>query len=88
VIDIERKPIKRVPRSVDSEPRYWHPHGWTIYRETRDWDARGLGGMTAEPKVMWLVKRRASSSRRREVFRTLGAARQWCDANKGWGGSA
>jgi hypothetical protein len=82
--DVERRPIKRLPRSPESEPRYWHPHGWTIFRETRDWDARGLNGMAAEPKVMWGVKRHASSNRYREYFRTLREARAWCDDRKAW----
>ena len=65
----------------------FHPNGWAIRRQERDWDARSYRGGIADaagPKVWWEVKRYATGGRRRESFRTLREARAFCDANEGW----
>jgi hypothetical protein len=49
----DRLPLRRAPRfNEDDEPRYWHPNGWVVMRETRDWDARGLGGLTCRTSTV------------------------------------
>jgi hypothetical protein len=58
---------------------YLHPNGYRILPEDRDWDARGLGGMAAEPKRTWTVKKRLSSKIVEAGFHRLGEARDWCD---------
>ena len=82
----ERASVRRV-RGEDGDWRYWHSNGWVIYRETRDWDLRGLTRGAShqwQPKHWWEVKRKASNSRRRETFSTLAAAKAWCDEHTYW----
>lgn len=79
----ERHKLKRFRDRHGRTLFYQHPNGWRIKRQERDWDARGLGGMTASPKVYWEVKR-AGRSRRNKAFDSLRAARDWCDEHTGW----
>jgi hypothetical protein len=46
-------PLKRLPLSEDGQPRYFHPHGYVIERDTRDWD---LGGITRGARHQWSPK--------------------------------
>lgn len=72
--------LRRVRNKRDGTTLFYlHPNGWRIKRAERDWDARGLGGMTVGPKVYWEVKKRSSKSRRTWTFNTLREARKWCD---------
>lgn len=61
---------------------YRHPNGQKIKREVRDWNAYGvLGGQAGtviDPKVSWVVY---VGKRSVESFRTLRAAKAWCDTH-------
>lgn len=68
--------------SSDGEPKWVHPNGWTIKRETRDWDMRGYRDTVGSdsPKRWYEIRKFRSSDK--TLFATgtrLRDVRAWCD---------
>jgi hypothetical protein len=68
-------------RSFPSGTVYYHPNGYRIAPEERDWSNRGtVQPGWAGPKRWWAVRRRFSKATV-ATCDTLREAREWCDAN-------
>lgn len=53
-----KRPLTRLPRDDEGHSRYFHPHGYVIVQDHRDWNLRGLTRGAQHqwaPKVWWEV---------------------------------
>lgn len=83
--EVERKPLQR-QKMPSGKTIYYHPHGYRIVPEERDWSDRGtVQPGWAGPKRWFEVKPRYTKTRR-PLFTAekLGDARSWCDKNPRW----